>query len=318
MSKSITQKMKYKQSVIKFSLKYGVKEAAKRFNEWPKTIYRWIERYDGSIKSLADKSRRPLSHPNQHTEAEIKLIKNFKRNNKETGLVVLWVKLREAGYTRTIQGLYHVMQRLGIYEKAPSKKKQSQPKEWVTGNYPGDKVQVDVKYVPEECLTKELKEEGIRLYQYTAIDEYTRLRYIWYTNAHDTYASTIFLEKLVKYFPFKIKTIQTDNGFEFTNRLSWNAFTKDKKTMFEKKLKELGIKYKNIEPYTPKQNGKVERSHRKDQERFYYGRKFYSLEDLKNQGRHWLKEYNNFPMKPLKWLSPREYLKQYKSQGQTC
>ena len=44
------------------------------------------------------------------------------------------------------------------------------------------------------------------------------------------------------------------------NRLSWNAFTKDRKTMFEKKLKELGIKYKNIEPYTPKQNGKVERS----------------------------------------------------------
>ena len=238
MSKSITQKMKYKQSVIKFSFKYGVKEAAKKFNEWPKTIYRWIERYDGSIESLADKSRRPLSHPNQHTEAEIKLIKDFKRNNKETGLVVLWVKLRAAGYSRTIQGLYHVMQRLGIYEKAPSKKKQVQPKEWVTGNYPGDKVQIDVKYVPEECLTKELKEEGTRLYQYTAIDEYTRLRYIWYTNAHDTYASSIFLERAIKYFPFKIKTIQTDNGFEFTNRLSWNAFTKDRKTMFEKKLKE--------------------------------------------------------------------------------
>ena len=172
--------------------------------------------------------------------------------------------------------------------------------------------------MPEECLTKELKEEGTRLYQYTAIDEYTRLRYIWYTNAHDTYESTIFLERAIKYFPFKIKTIQTDNGFEFTNRLSWNAFTKDKKTMFEKKLKELGKEYKNIEPYTPKQNGKVERSHRKDQERFYYGRKFYSLEDLRNQGKHWLKEYNNFPMKPLKWLSPREYLNQYKSQGQMC
>lgn len=318
MSKSITQKMRYKQSVIKFSFKYGVKEAAKQFNEWPKTIYRWIERYDGSIESLADKSRRPLSHPNQHTVDEIKLIKDFKRNNKGTGLVVLWVKLRAEGYTRTIQGLYHVMRRLGIYEKPPIKKKQPQPKEWVTGKYPGDKVQIDVKYVPEECLTKELKEEGTRLYQYTAIDEYTRLRYIWYTNAHDTYASTIFLERTIKYFPFKIKTIQTDNGFEFTNRLSWNAFTKDRKTMFEKKLKELGIAYKNIEPYTPKQNGKVERSHRKDQERFYYGRKFYSLEDLRNQGKHWLKEYNNFPMKPLNWLSPREYLKQYKSQVQMC
>ena len=311
MSKSITQKMKYKQSVIKFSFKYGVNEAAKRFNEWPKTIYRWIERYDGSIESLADKSRRPLSHPNQHTEAEIKLIKDFKRNNKETGLVVLWVKLRAAGYSRTIQGLYHVMQRLGIYEKAPSKKKQPQPKEWITGKYPGDKVQVDVKYVPEECLTKELKEEGTRLYQYTAIDEYTRLRYIWYTNAHDTYASTIFLERAIKYFPFKIKTKQTDNGFEFTNRLSWNAFTKDRKTMFEKKLKELGIEYKNIEPYTPKQNGKVERSHRKDQERFYFKRVFVSFGDFKEKLKRWMTEYNNFPMKPLKWLSPNEKLAKF-------
>ena len=205
MSKSITQKMKYKQSVIKFSFKYGVKEAAKKFNEWPKTIYRWIERYDGSIESLADKSRRPLSHPNQHTEAEIKLIKDFKRNNKETGLVVLWVKLRAAGYSRTIQGLYHVMQRLGIYEKAPSKKKQAQPKEWVTGNYPGDKVQIDVKYVPEECLTKELKEEGTRLYQYTAIDEYTRQRVLWASREHSSYASAEFLKVVTQTFKYKIE-----------------------------------------------------------------------------------------------------------------
>lgn len=56
----------------------------------------------------------------------------------------------------------------------------------------------------------------------------------WFTNAHDTYASSEFAKRLVKYFPFKIKTIQTDNGFEFTNRLSWQAFLKNKKTMFEK------------------------------------------------------------------------------------
>lgn len=84
-----------------------------------KTIYR----YDGNIESLKDKSRRPNYYPNQHTDDEIKMIKDYKRNNKETGLVVLWVKLREAGYRRTVQGLYHVMQRLGIYEKASSKAK---------------------------------------------------------------------------------------------------------------------------------------------------------------------------------------------------
>ena len=80
---------------------------------------------------------------------------------------------------------------------------------------------------------KEQYIDGEKFYQYTAIDEYSRLRYTWFTKAHDTYASSEFARRLVKYFSFKIKTIQTDNGFEFTNRLSWQAFLKSKKTMFE-------------------------------------------------------------------------------------
>ena len=178
---------------------------------------------------------------------------------------------------------------------------------------PGEKVQIDVKYVSKKCLSKELQEMGERFYQYTAIDEYTRIRYLWFTNAHDTYASTEFIERLVKVFPFKIEKVQTDNGFEFTNRLSWNAFVKDKKTLFEEKLKEYGIEHKCIKPHTPKQNGKVERSHRKDQERFYYDKVFYSLEDLRNRAKYWIKEYNNFPMRPLGWLSPKEKLEEYMS-----
>lgn len=311
MGNSITQKLKYKQSVIKFSYKYGVTKAAIRFNENRRTIYRWIERYDGTLASLKDKSRKPHHNPKEHTEEEIKLIKNYKKNNKETGLVVLWVKLRKAGYTRSVTSLYRMMIKLGIYKKVPSKAKEKNGGYYPEMERPGEKVQVDVKYVPKKCLSKELQEREERYYQYTAIDEYSRYRYIWFTNAHDTYASTEFLEKLVKAFPFKIETIQTDNGFEFTNRLSWQAFMKDKKTMFEKKMEELGIKYKVIKPHTPKQNGKVERSHRKDQERFYYNKIFYSLEDLKNRAKYWIHEYNNFPMRPLGWLSPSQKLGEY-------
>ena len=317
MSNNITQKQKYKESVIKFSYKYGVTKAAIKFCECKRTIYRWMERYDGTLESLKDKSRRPHSHPNQHTEEEIKLIKNYKSNNKDTGLVVLWVKLRRAGYTRTIQGLYHVMQRMGIYKKTPSKKKEAEVTEYVAGEYPGEKIQIDVKYVPKKCMSPELQEIGEKYYQYTAIDEYSRLRYTWFTNAHDTYASSEFIRKVVRYYPFKIKGVQTDNGMEFTNRLSWNAFLKNKKTIFEETLEELKIEYKTIKPHTPKQNGRVERSHRKDQERFYYNRVFYSLEDLRNLGKEWRKEYNNFPMKPLGWLSPNEFIKKYKSQEES-
>ncbi len=79
----------------------------------------------------------------------------------------------------------------------------------------------------------------------------------------------------------------------------------------------MGIEYKVIKPHIPKQNGRVERSHRKDQERFYYKKVLWNLEDLRNRGADWRKEYNNFPMKPLGWLSPREFLKKYKSQEES-
>ena len=92
---------------------------------------------------------------------------------------------------------------------------------------------------------------------------------------------------------------------------------KNKKTKFEETLKKIGIKHKLIKPYTPKENGRVERSHRKEQEQFYYGKIFYSLEDLRNRGADWRKQYNNFPMRPLGWLSPNEFLKRYKSQGES-
>ena len=111
---SITQDILYKQSVVKYSYKHGVTKAAIKFKMHRKTIYRWREKYDGTAQSLKNKSRRPHSHPNQHTKEEIKKIKDYKNKNKETGLVVLWVKLRKAGYTRSITSLYRVMQREGI------------------------------------------------------------------------------------------------------------------------------------------------------------------------------------------------------------
>ena len=82
--------------------------------------------------------------------------------------------------------------------------------------------------------------------------------------------------------------------------------------VFENKLEELGIEYKCIKPHTPKQNGKAERSHRKNQERFYFKKVFWSLEDIKNKVKHWIKEYNHFLMRLLGWLSSKEKLEEYR------
>ena len=304
--------MRFKQVVIEYSFKYGVTKAAIRYKTTRQNIYRWRRKYDGTLQSLADRSHRPHSHPNQHTEAEINLIKNMRRRNPHAGLVVFWVKLRQRGYTRSISGLYRVLRRLdGKPIKLPNPKKESKPYEQM--QYPGQKGQIDVKYVPKSCLVGEAEGEGY--FQYTFIDEYSRYRILKAYKEHSTYSSTQFLKYVIEKFPYAIECIQTDNGFEFTNKLSWHEASKNRKTLFEQRLEELGIEYHTTKPHTPTQNGKVERSHRKDNERFYATHKFYSFEDFKKQLSVHLRWYNSFPMRPLHWKSPKQYILDYLHNG---
>jgi len=103
-----------------------------------------------------------------------------------------------------------------------------------------------------------------------------------------------------------VECVQTDNGFEFTNRFSTSQ--KDIPTRFEKTAARLGIRHKLIRPYTPRHNGKVERSHREDQKRFYSTHRFYSLADFGRQLAAHQNRSNNIPMRPLHWLSPNEVI----------
>ena len=297
--------MQFRQSLLKYAEKYGVTKAAIKYNVNRQYIYRWKRRYNGDIQSLANKSHRPHHHPNQHTEAELQKIKNFRRRNPNTGLVVLWVKLRRSGYTRSITGLYRVLRRQGqMAVKLPNPK--YIPKPYEKMRFPGERVQIDVKFVPEACIVGDAA--GEKFYQYTAIDEFSRWRYLEAFQEHSTYSSAQFLEHLIKAAPFKILCVQTDNGTEFTKRLLPGN---NGPSLFETRLEQAGIRHKLIRPYTPRHNGKVERSHRKDNEYFYASHKFYSFEDFKNQLAVRCRNYNRFPIRPLGWLSPIEYLAKY-------
>ena len=181
--------MRYRQSLIHYAQKHGVTKAAIRYHTNRQYIYRWLKRYDGTLQSLADRSHRPHSHPNQHTQEEIKLILNMLRRNKNTGLVVFWVKLRQRGYTRSISGLYRFLRKRNqLTAKLPNPK--YVPKPYEKMQYPGQRVQIDVKYVPEVCIVGQ--EPGTKWYQYTFIDEYSRFRYLEAFEEHSTYASMHF------------------------------------------------------------------------------------------------------------------------------
>jgi len=291
---------------MQYEKKYGVARASRKYNKSRSYIYFWKARYDGSIESLACRSRRPHGHPNQHTEVEIKLIRDMRRRNPELGLIELWFRLKKRGYKRRPESLYRAMRRLGMFPEKKAKKPYV-PKPYEQMTEPGERVQIDVKHVPAACLAGEVK--GRKLYQYTAIDEFSRLRYLEAFEEASTYSSATFLKHTVAFFKkhgFTIQCVQTDNGSEFTNRF---ANTKrDLPTLFEKTADELGIKRKLIRPYTPRHNGKVERSHREDNKRFYGSHNFYSLADFSKQLATHLKRSNNIPMRPLAWQNPLEII----------
>ena len=309
--KTVTQTMRYRQALIKYSLKYGVTKAAIRYKTNRQYVYRWLNRYDGTLQSLADKSHRPHHHPNEHTPEELKLIADMRRRNSNAGLVVFWVKLRQRGYTRSVTGLYRLLRKQGQMAVKPPNPKYI-PKPYEQMQYPGQRVQIDVKFVPESCIVGEAK--GQKFYQYTAIDEYSRFRYLEAFEEHSSYSSAQFLKHLIEKFPFKIECVQTDNGMEFTKRLGNTQ--KPTPTLFERTLEQCGIRHKLIAPYTPRHNGKVERSHRKDNEYFYATHSFYSFEDFKKQLSVHNRRYNNFPMRPLNWKSPADYLKAFLINGE--
>lgn len=127
-------------------------------------------------------------------------------------------------------------------------------------------------------------------------DIYIGMKSIHQTNTVD------FVKRVIRYLGYKPKEIQTDNGVEFT----YNRADIKKEHPLDKLLKELGIKHHKIQPRTPEHNGKVERSHRNDNERFYSYLKFYSLEDLREQGKRYVKRTNDIPMAVLGYLTPKE------------
>lgn len=305
---TITQDMRFRLSLLKYADKYGVTKAAARYKTNRQYICRWKRRYNGSLESLKELSGRPHHHPNQHTLEETRLILDMSRRNPDAGLVVFRVKLMQRGYSRSIPGLYRFLKKQGLMAAHPTNPKYV-PKPYEQMDHPGQRIQIDVKFVPSFCLVNEAA--GNHFYQYTAIDEYSRWRFVEAFEEHSSYSSMLFLEHLARAFPCPIECVRTDNGQEFTKRFSSHGGS-DRPTIFQLRLEQLGIRHKLIKPYTSRHNGKVERSHRKDNERFYATHTFYSFRDFSNQLKIYnRRDYNSFSIRPLGWCTPNQVLKDY-------
>ena len=140
---------------------------------------------------------------------------------------------------------------------------------------PGHHIQMDVKF-----LTFIGKAGGkTRRFQYTAIDDATRVRALKVYDRHTQANAIDFVDHVIEKFPFRIKEIRTDNGHEFQAKFHWHVEDK-------------GIRHAYIKPSSPQLNGKVERSHRSDQQEFYQLLSYKGDVDLESKLAEWENFYN--------------------------
>ena len=306
----ITEEMRLRQKIVEYAIKHNNNaKAARRYHTSRQQVWRWRKKYDGTVQSLANKSTRPPSHPNQHTEAELDLIRYKHRYHRHEGLAQVYRKLRDAGYTRTYDSMCRQIRKMQL--NTPRKRK-SCPKTQYRKNpatYPGERVQIDVKHVPKECIG--FASYHSKYYQITAIDEYSRDRYAELVSENSTYTTSEFLKRLKDKLEYEIKIVQTDNGLEFVN----DPDKTTKKSRFQKVLEQAGIEHRRIRPYSPWQNGIVERSHRIDNELFYSKRRFKSYEEMEKAFKRYHNRYNNIARKILGFKTPNEVVEEYFSEN---
>ena len=287
-----------------------------------RTLWRWKFLFDGTPESLANKSCVPHTpHPKSHTETEREYIKQIFEENPNISYSEAFGRLRtEHAYSRTYFGFWRFVVKSGL--RPPKKiieKYEEQPYE--TPEMFGIKMQMDVKVVPRECKRGAFRRE--KDYQYTIIDEATRERFIYPYQEQTTYSTIDFLKRAFVYFGYLPGIIQTDNGTEFTTPAIAKKTTVCPVDMF---LEKFGIKHQLIRPHTPRHNGKVERSHRSDQESFYNFLEYSTYDELKEKMADWLNRYNNRPHSALKnrdgkrvWMTPlekrAELFEDYKKHG---
>jgi transposase InsO family protein len=284
----------------------NISQVCRDFSIARKTFYKWWPYYaKEGLAGLKDHSKRPKSHPKTVPKGIQELILKLRHKTGYGPRRLAFYLERDHEIRLSVYGVYRVLVRAG--EIKPRKTRPRKKPVYYHMNYPGQRVQVDTKYMP--VIFNNSHSEGYQEYQYTAIDDCTRLRLIKTYEEICPANSVDFARRMLDFFPFPVEEMQTDHGTEFTYIFMPHV---KKPHPFEEFLKEKGIRHKLIPIATPKQNGKVERSHRTDDEEFYNHRQFKKIERRRKELSRHLDYYNNRrPNQALGWMTPLEKLRSF-------
>lgn len=269
-----------------------------KFGVCRRSYSRWWKNYcraDYKVEALMPRSRKPEDSKSKRSAYLVKIIRHYRlRYRYGPERILNYLKLNhrlqvsESTIRRVIEEQGWIIRKNKTKKKNPHKKRYNL--EW-----PGH-MQMDIKYVPQKI-------DGEQYYVFNAIDDCTRWRYFRAYKEKTAINAVYFVRELVKYAPFKILSIQTDNDVAFTYRL--NPFVYDKDHIFGSNLKELGIRHRLIPPGAKELNGKVERSHRTDDEEFFWKAPMKDFDELQGSLVAWWFEYNqDRPHSGINGLTP--------------
>jgi transposase InsO family protein len=300
----LKRQLKLRLNIINHYLDVSGNAAAtcRHFGISRKTFYKWMNRYKESGKSgLCDRSRRPNNSPNETSKEVVGKVLYLRQNyHFGAGRISSYIK-RYHQVSIASSTIQRILKSNGLNRLPANKLKYERSKnKWkrYEKQMPGHSIQVDVKFLQRIPGTRK------RFYQFTAIDDCTRVRVFKIYDQCNQKTSIEFIDEVIKRLPFRVLKVQTDNGAEFQSKFHWH-------------LDELDIKHIYIRPRTPRLNGKVERSHRIDGQEFYQLLDTEEISDdihlFNNKLKQW-EDYYNFdrPHGALDGQTPYERLKQKK------
>ncbi len=283
-----------KVQILRFARELGSTKAIREFNVVGSTFYKWKRAYNkGGIEGLLRKRPIARSHPNMISSDVTDKILHMRSVYKLGSWRIKWYLERYHGIQVSESSVTRTLKRNGVNVLEKSTSKRALHSKRYSKTVPGHHVQVDVKFLS----FMDSNGRHVRRFQYTAIDDATRIRALKIFSRHNQENAIIFIDYVVEKFPFRISTIRTDRGHEFQAKFHWH-------------VEDLGMRHSYIKPRSPYLNGKVERSHLTDQREFYQLLSYKDDVDLNKKLQAWEKFYNlNRPHGAHQGMTPYEKLK---------
>jgi len=265
--KRILEYAKASGNIIKTCRHFGVSRS--NFYLWRNAFERCGE------EGLARKKPIPKSHPNQTPTETVEKVLYLRQKYHLGPIRIVWYLQRYHDIKLCDASVYRILRRNGLNRLPGKVGRRAVHTKRYNKQVPGHHIQVDVKFLSFQSKNG----ASLKRYQYTAIDDATRIRALKVYSRHNQANAIDFVDYVTEKFPFRIQCIRTDRGHEFQAKFHWH-------------VEDRGIRHAYIKPRTPQLNGKVERSHRSDQEEFYQLLDYTDDVDLKHKLAEWEKFYN--------------------------